>query len=68
MGGTWGLYSRAQLTKVKAGKRSREHCRVFKQWRRFMTGGQTAYLGLVIAAFSAFIVVLFVTHIRVNLK
>ncbi|WP_172270728.1 hypothetical protein [Caulobacter sp. RHG1] len=33
-----------------------------------MTGGQTAYLGLVIAAFSAFIVVLFVTHIRVNLK
>ncbi|WP_184722637.1 hypothetical protein [Caulobacter sp.] len=33
-----------------------------------MTGGQTAYLGLVIAAFAAFAVVLFVTHIRVNLK
>ena len=33
-----------------------------------MTGGQTAYLGLVIAAFAAFAVVLFVTHVRVNLK
>lgn len=33
-----------------------------------MTGGQTAYLGLVIAAFASFAVVLFVTHIRVNLK
>ncbi len=33
-----------------------------------MTGGQTAYLALVIAAFTAFAVVLFTVHIRVNMK
>ena len=33
-----------------------------------MTGGQMAYLGLVIAAFTAFSVALFVTYIRVNMK
>lgn len=33
-----------------------------------MSGGQTAYLALVIAAFSVFAVVLFVTYIRVNMK
>lgn len=36
--------------------------------KRSMSDGQTAYLGMVIAAFSVFAVVLFVTHIRVNLK
>lgn len=33
-----------------------------------MSDGQTAYIGLVIAAFTAFAVVLFATHIRANLK
>lgn len=33
-----------------------------------MSGGQMAYLGLVIAAFTVFIVVLFTTYIRVNMK
>ncbi len=33
-----------------------------------MSGGQMAYLGLVIAAFTVFAVVLFVTYIRVNMK
>ena len=33
-----------------------------------MSGGQMAYLGLVIAAFTAFAVVLFVTYVRVNMK
>ncbi|MDR7232233.1 hypothetical protein J2X45_003339 [Caulobacter sp. BE264] len=33
-----------------------------------MSGGQLAYLGLVIGAFATFAVVLFTTHIRVNLK
>jgi hypothetical protein len=33
-----------------------------------MSGGQMAYLGLVIAAFTTFAVVLFVTYIRVNMK
>lgn len=33
-----------------------------------MSGGQMAYLGLEIAAFTAFAVVLFVTYLRVNWK
>ncbi len=33
-----------------------------------MSDGQTAYLGMVIAAFAAFAIVLFATHIRANLK
>ncbi|MFY8209125.1 MAG: hypothetical protein ACOVOE_07310 [Caulobacter sp.] len=33
-----------------------------------MSGGQTAYLALVIGAFAAFAVALFTTHIRVNMK
>lgn len=33
-----------------------------------MTGGQTAYLALVIGAFAAFAIVMFTTHIRVNMK
>ncbi len=33
-----------------------------------MSGGQMAYLGLVIAAFTVFAVVLFTTYIRVNMK
>jgi hypothetical protein len=33
-----------------------------------MTDGQTAYLGMVIVAFAAFALVLFATHIRVNMK
>nr|WP_235519283.1 MULTISPECIES: hypothetical protein [unclassified Caulobacter] len=33
-----------------------------------MSGGQMAYLGLVIAAFTVFAVVLFVTYLRVNWK
>ena len=33
-----------------------------------MSDGQIAYLGMVVVAFSAFAVALFVTHIRVNLK
>jgi hypothetical protein len=33
-----------------------------------MTGGQMAYLGLVISAFTAFAVVLFSTYIYVNMK
>lgn len=33
-----------------------------------MSGGQIAYLGLVIGAFAVFIVTLFVTHVRVNMK
>ena len=33
-----------------------------------MSDGQVAYLGLVIASFTAFAVVLFVTYIRVNMK
>ena len=33
-----------------------------------MSGGQAAYLGLVVASFTVFAVVLFVTYIRVNMK
>jgi len=33
-----------------------------------MSGGQMAYLGLVVAAFTVFAVVLFVTYVRVNMK
>lgn len=33
-----------------------------------MSGGQTAYLGLVVVSFTVFAVVLFVTYIRVNMK
>lgn len=33
-----------------------------------MSDGQTAYLGMVVVAFAAFALALFVTHIRVNLK
>lgn len=33
-----------------------------------MSGGQEAYLGMVVAAFSAFALTLFVTYIRVNMK
>ncbi|MET3668106.1 hypothetical protein [Caulobacter sp. 1776] len=33
-----------------------------------MSGGQMAYLGLVVTAFTAFAVVLFVTYVRVNMK
>ena len=33
-----------------------------------MSGGQLAYLAMVVAAFTIFAVVLFVTYIRVNMK
>ena len=33
-----------------------------------MSGGQMAYLGLVVAAFTVFAVVLFATYVRVNMK
>ena len=33
-----------------------------------MSGGQAAYLGLVVSSFTVFAVVLFATYIRVNMK
>jgi hypothetical protein len=63
-----GPYSRAGLSKVKAGSlRRAEACRV-QQRRSVMSGGQMAYLVLVIAAFSTFAVVLFGTYVWVNWK
>jgi hypothetical protein len=61
-------YSRAALSQVKDGPLRRSDAAPINQREISMSGGQMAYLGLVIAAFSGFAVVLFVTYIRVNMK
>ncbi|MGH1559032.1 hypothetical protein ACRAWD_17930 [Caulobacter segnis] len=64
-----GAYSAAGLTPVKAGVLRRSGSPSFKKTRiSDMTGGQTAYLVLVIAAFAAFSAALLGTSIYVNRK